>query len=81
MAFTTMFDNSKLRKADGRSLGNGRVCALATDTRGFGTPHELRNGGPQAVPNSGARVHESIAKGVEREWWNVAGSCMFQMFE
>jgi hypothetical protein len=61
MMFTITFDNSKLRKP-AKEHFEMRRCALATDTQVSGTPHELRNGGTQIVPNSVSPVHEWIAK-------------------
>jgi hypothetical protein len=56
-----MLDKSKLRKPT-KELFEMRKYALTTDTRASGTPPELPNAGPQAVPNSGSPVHEWIAK-------------------
>jgi hypothetical protein len=46
-----MADNSKLRMPTEQHFGM-RMSALATDTRASGTPHDVPNGGAQAVPNS-----------------------------
>jgi hypothetical protein len=50
MTFTIVFDNSRRRDL-AREHFEMRRCALAMDTRAYGTPHELPNDGAQAVPD------------------------------